>query len=140
MNKTIFLAVLFVPAIAALAQEAQRPNPDRAGASARGKYIVENVAMCGECHTPRDESGRLLRARYLEGAPNPVKAPPFSRISWAARAPAIVGLPGYTAEQGVRLLTEGLTADGRYPSAPMPAFRLTRADAEAVVAYLKSLQ
>ncbi|MGH7766319.1 MAG: c-type cytochrome [Candidatus Binatia bacterium] len=106
----------------------------------RGKYIVERVAMCGECHTPRGQNGRLIRAEYLRGAPVPVKAPPYPGMKWAIKAPAIAGLPGYSNEQGVRLLTEGISATGRVPDPPMPRFRLTAADAEAVVAYLKSLQ
>jgi hypothetical protein len=35
---------------------------------------------------------------------------------------------------------EGITADGRQPNPPMPRFRMNRADAEAVVGYLKSLK
>jgi mono/diheme cytochrome c family protein len=115
-----------------------KETPDRSG-SARGKYFVDHVAMCIQCHTPRDESGRLLTGKYLKGAPVPVNAPPFPNMKWALRAPAIAGLPGYTADQGVRLLTEGITADGRRPDPPMPPFRFSRADAEAIVAYLKSL-
>jgi hypothetical protein len=38
------------------------------------------------------------------------------------------------------LLTEGITADGRVPNPPMPPFRLSHSDAEAVVEYLKSIQ
>jgi mono/diheme cytochrome c family protein len=136
MKKTVLIGTALFPALAAIAQPPQISAP---GKLDRGKYIVEQVAMCVECHTPRDENGRLMKGRYLEGAPVPVKAPAFPRISWALRAPAIAGLPGYTVAQGVRLLTDGLTADGRHPSAPMPPFRLTRTDAEAVVAYLKSL-
>jgi len=56
------------------------------------------------------------------------------------KAPAIAGLPGYTKEESIRLLMDGLTRDGRRPDPPMPQFRLNRADAEAVVAYLKSLR
>jgi len=106
----------------------------------RGKYIVEQVAMCGECHTPRDHDGLSIRTEYLRGAPVPVKAPPYSNMKWAIKAPAIAGLPGYSKEQGVRLLSEGISAGGRVPDPPMPRFRMTAADAEAVVAYLKSLQ
>jgi mono/diheme cytochrome c family protein len=106
----------------------------------RGKYLVERVAMCGECHTPRDQNGRLIRSEFLRGAPVPVKAPPYPNMKWAIKAPAIAGLPGYSKEQGARLLTEGISAAGRLPDPPMPRFRLTAADADAVVAYLKSLQ
>ena len=36
---------------------------------ARGRYIVEGVAGCGYCHTPRDENGDLDRTKWLAGAP-----------------------------------------------------------------------
>ena len=46
-------------------------KPVGGGAVARGKYIVERVAMCGQCHTPRDTDGTPERARWLQGAPVP---------------------------------------------------------------------
>jgi mono/diheme cytochrome c family protein len=106
----------------------------------RGKYIVDHVAMCAECHTPRNEKGEILSTQYLKGAPIPLSPPPYPNMKWAIKAPGIVGLTGYTEQQGIRLLTEGITADGRVPDPPMPRFRLTRSDAEAVVRYLKSLK
>ena len=39
----------------------------------------------------------------------------------------------------VQLLTDGVARDGVAPDPPMPRFRLDRQDAEAIVAYLKSL-
>jgi mono/diheme cytochrome c family protein len=137
-NTLVFVGFLLIPIFLVRAQE--KPEADRKDSIGRGKYIVEQVAMCIECHTPRDENGRLLSTKYLEGAPVPVKGPPFPKMKWAIRAPALTGLPGYTREQGVRLLTEGITADGKSPDPPMPRFRLNRSDAEAVVAYLKSLR
>ena len=141
MNAILIISFLLV-AIVVAAQEQHNPGKDSAAADriARGKYLVDQVAMCVECHTPRDEHGALLRDRYLEGAPIPVKPPPYPRVKWAVLAPAIVGLPGYTEEEGVRLLMKGITRDGRKPDAPMPAFRLNRADAESIVAYLRSLR
>jgi mono/diheme cytochrome c family protein len=106
----------------------------------RGKYLVDQVAMCVECHTPRNDKGELVSGKYLKGAPVPVKAPPYPNLKWAIKAPAIAGLTGYTKEQGVRLLTQGVTSEGRIPDAPMPRFRLTPADAAAIVDYLKSLE
>jgi mono/diheme cytochrome c family protein len=131
---------LLATVLVAAAQEKSRPAAERGDAGGRGKYIVEQVAMCVECHTPRDDNGQLLRSKYLDGAPVPVKAPSYPNIQWAVKAPALAGLPGYTKEEGVRLLTEGITRDGRRPNPPMPQFRMTRADAEAVVGYLQSLQ
>ncbi len=139
MRVVFSVAFLLVPVFVVMAQGKPQPASSR-GASTRGKYIVERVAMCIECHTPRDESGRLLTTRYLQGAPIPVNAPPYPNMNWATKAPAIAGLPGYTTQQGVRLLMEGVTSDGRTPNPPMPPFRFNRSDAEAVVSYLKSLQ
>jgi mono/diheme cytochrome c family protein len=141
MNGMLIMSFLLAAFVIA-AQEQQKPRADAAAADqvARGKYLVEHVAMCVECHTPRDEHGTLLRDRYLEGAPIPLKSPPYPRMKWAIMAPVIAGLPGYTEEEGVRLLMKGVTRDGRTPDPPMPAFRLNRADAEAIVAYLRSLR
>ena len=137
----LFLTLAFSLMTLWLATAADRNN--KAGniedGISRGKYLVERVAMCVQCHTPRNQTGELLETRYLQGGPVPVSAPPNFRIDWAYKAPAIAGLPGYTIQDGIKLLTEGITPDGRVPKAPMPKFRLTRADAEAVVTYLKSL-
>ena len=136
----VFLAVVFSLVTWWLAGAAERNKADRTeNGLSRGQYLVERVAMCVQCHTPRSQTGELLETRYLQGAPVPVSAPPNFRVDWAYKAPAIARLPGYTIQEGVKLLMEGVTPDGRNPKAPMPKFRLTRADAEAVVTYLKSL-
>jgi mono/diheme cytochrome c family protein len=130
----IFVGLLFLP-LSSLAQD----QPKQGAAIDRGKYIVNQIAMCSECHTPRNAAGQLQTTAYLLGAPVPVPAPPFANINWALKAPAIAGLNGYSEQQGIRLLMEGITRDGRQPNPPMPRFRMNRSDAEAVVAYLKSL-
>jgi mono/diheme cytochrome c family protein len=106
----------------------------------RGRYLAEHVAMCIECHTPRDDQGVLIRSEAFHGAPIPVRQPVQQQQGWALRAPNIAGLPQYDTAAGVRLLTEGIARGGKPPSPPMPPFRMTRADAEAVVAFLKSLE
>jgi mono/diheme cytochrome c family protein len=104
-----------------------------------GRYLVHHVAMCIQCHTPRDGRGRLIEAKLLHGDAFPV-ASPFKDIRFAFRAPYIAGLPGYSHEQALRLLTTGIAANGQPPLAPMPPFRMTREDAEDVIAYLSSLE
>lgn len=37
----------------------------------RGRYLVEALAHCGECHTPRNALGGIDRTQWLQGAPNP---------------------------------------------------------------------
>jgi mono/diheme cytochrome c family protein len=136
--RIVLLAYLIALPLYAVAQE--RPQPTHAAVTDHGKYIVEHIAMCGECHTPRDMSGNLQNAAYLKGGPVPVSPPPFANISWALQAPPIAGLAAYSDQQGIRLLMEGITADGRQLRPPMPRFRMNRRDAEAVVAFLKSLK
>jgi hypothetical protein len=136
----IFVTVGFVLVTCCVVTAADMSNqPSGNREVARGKYIVEQVAMCVQCHTPRTQNGQLLLSRYLKGAAVPVPAPTNFQIDWAYKAPAIAGLPGYTRQEGIRLLMEGITPDSRTPKAPMPKFRLTRQDAEVVVDYLKSL-
>ena len=138
MLKVAILIFLLFPFVT-LAQD--RINPAVGSKSVdRGGYIVDQLAMCTECHTPRDAAGQLQGTQYLMGGPVPVKAPPFPNTQWALKAPAIAGLTGYTEAQGIRLLMEGITADGRAPNPPMPRYRMNRGDAEAVVAYLRSLK
>jgi mono/diheme cytochrome c family protein len=104
----------------------------------RGKYLVLHVAMCVQCHTPRDQQGRLDETRLLRGAPMPVLSP-FPSFAWAFRAPALAGLPGLPAKDAISFLQTGKRPDGSSPNPPMPPFRFTQEDATAVVAYLESL-
>jgi mono/diheme cytochrome c family protein len=135
-----YIAIFFGAGLLLLLYGASHPASDSTVSMTRGKYLVDHVAMCGECHTPRNDKGEILSGQYLKGAPIPVSPPPYPNIKWALKAPGIAGLIGYTNQQGIRLLTEGITADGRIPDPPMPRYRLTRSDAEAVVRYLKSLK
>jgi mono/diheme cytochrome c family protein len=107
------------------------------GDAARGDYLVHSVAMCVQCHSPRDERGRIIVEQEFTGAPMPVRGPSW-HPDFPYRAPALKGLPGFTDEQIVMLLTEGHAGDRPSPRPPMPPFRMNRADAEAVVAYLRS--
>jgi len=105
----------------------------------RGKYIVENVAMCERCHTQRDPHGNPDRENWLMGGPTQTQ-PTYTAPNWALVEPRIAGTPPGTDAEFIRLLTTGISRTGRPPSLPMPPFRMTRDDAEAVLAYLKSLR
>ena len=105
---------------------------------ARGKYLVEDVAMCGQCHTPRDSGGNVDRSRWLQGAPVPWM-PSEARTAWPMSAPRIGGNPPATDAEMVKLLTTGIWTTGKPLRFPMMPFRMSEVDAKAVVAYLKSL-
>ena len=105
---------------------------------ARGRYIVEGVAMCGTCHTPRTDSGEIDQQRWLDGAALWL-LPARPTADWPLKAPRLAGYPAASDEELVRLLITGIWKTGRPLKAPMPQFRMSQADAEAVVAYLRSL-
>jgi mono/diheme cytochrome c family protein len=105
---------------------------------ARGKYVVEGVAACGDCHTPHKENGELDYTRWLAGAPVPyLSARPSP--DWPIVAPRLAGLPPTSDAGMITLLTTGVWITGKPLRSPMPGFHMTRPDAEAVLAYLKSL-
>lgn len=105
----------------------------------RGRYLVEGPGHCGECHTPRDRFGGLLRDQWLAGAPNldgdgsiPNITPAGKNISsWSER-----GIVGY--------LKNGFTPDFDTVGGSMVAVQenmamLPDSDLEAIAAYLKAI-
>jgi len=110
----------------------------KGGNAQRGRYLVRGVAMCNDCHTPRDERGEPDLRRELHGAALPFE--PAVEMPWAPAAPSIAGLPkGWGEAALVKLLMTGRGLEGKPLNPPMPQFRMSREDAESVVAYLKSL-
>jgi cytochrome c553 len=115
--------------------------PTAAGAQslAHGKYLAQQLGMCGDCHTPRDATGQLIVDRTLHGAP--IGFRPLHPMPFAEQAPALAGLPAhYTAAQTATFLETGKRPDGSMAKPPMPPYRMSKADAWSVVQYLKSLK
>ncbi|HXJ18459.1 MAG TPA: c-type cytochrome [Candidatus Polarisedimenticolia bacterium] len=104
----------------------------------RGRYLVENVAMCWECHTPRDAYGNPDRSRWLQGAPIWIM-PVHPMTNWSMHAPALAGFPGFTDEQGEQILEKGVGPNGLPIQPPMHVYHMNHADAVAIIAYLRSL-
>src|SRR4051812_5628524 len=116
-----------------------RQTDGMSGNVEHGRYIVHEVAMCVECHSPRDDRGNIIESREFEGGPLPVR-PPWPN-DWAVVVPRNKGLAGYDDAQAIRLLTEGaIGRDGRQLKPPMPRFHMTRQDASDVIAYMRSLR
>jgi Cytochrome c len=104
-----------------------------------GRYLVENVAMCVECHSQRDDAGNIIDSERFQGGPVPVR-PPWPN-DWALRAPRNRGLPGYDDDQAMRLLTQGaIGRDGIQLKPPMPRFRMSKQDAADVIAFMRSMR
>lgn len=103
----------------------------------RGRYLVNNVGLCADCHTPRNERGEYIQELWLEGAALPFK--PTVEMPWAPAAPPIAGLRGMTDDQAITFLTSGVRPNGTRPLPPMPEFRFAETDARAVLAYLRTI-
>lgn len=125
-------AALFVSA-PAYAQDAQ---------VSRGKYLVEQVARCPECHTPRTETGELDRARWMKGA-TLAHAASTPAEEWRPQSPDITSTSTLWSRWGqdavVNFLATARNPRGVHASAPMPPFTMRTEDAAAVVAYLKTV-
>lgn len=103
-----------------------------------GRYIVERVAMCVECHSGRDAEGRIVASQRFLGGPIPLGQP---ALNWATIAPRNKGLPGYSDALALRLLTQGaIGRRGEQLKPPMPRFHMTVQDAADVIAYMRSLE
>jgi hypothetical protein len=140
----IFLAAclgasrLFSRETPAAAPQKAAASPAQPGAIERGKYLVENVAMCEECHTPRDANGNIDESRRLRGAAIWI-VPVHPMTNWANRAPALAGFEGFTEEQGEDILEKGVGPNGLPIQPPMHIYHMSHVDAQAVIAYLRSL-
>lgn len=105
---------------------------------ARGKYLVEEVAKCPECHTRRDAQGNLDRQAWLQGAP--IWITPVRPIqNWADTVPPLAGLPSFTDAQASNVLEKGMGPEGEALRPPMHTYHMTHSDARAIIAYLRSL-
>lgn len=137
MSRWIALfGVLFMSASIAAAQGGRTTT--QAKLIAHGKYLVTRVAGCTDCHSPRNERGEMISGHELQGAPlafQPIHPIP----GWVNVAPPIAGLEGWTESEAVHFLMTSIDRSNKHAGPPMPPYQLSRHDAEAVVAYLKSL-
>ena len=135
-----FTLLLFLGARSSIiVSGAPNPQPGTADNQAgRGRYLVEEIAKCTECHTPRDANNQLDRSRWLQGAS--IWIEPVRPVSnWAQFAPPLAGLPSLSDEQMERVLEKGESANGREIQPPMHIYHLNHSDAQAIIAYLRSL-
>lgn len=129
MKKVLVFCTFILPCVA-VAQSTKKAQ------IAHGKYLVERVGMCGDCHTPHDQQGKPIQDKLLQGSVLPFK--PAVPMPWAAASPAIAGLPQWTDAEVVQFLMTG-KMKGAPPLPPMPEYKLSSSDAQAVAAYLRSL-
>jgi hypothetical protein len=113
----------------------------------RGNYLVNTIMACGNCHSPRDANGQLVRDMAFSGGLT------FKTPGFVATAPNITpdpetGIGSWSDAEIKRALVEGTRPDhGRLPGVPLAAIMpanfykaLLPEDLDAVVAYLRSLK
>jgi len=102
----------------------------------RGRYLVEALGHCAECHTPRNAIGGLDTAAWMTGAPFP---------AGEGRVPGIApSLLLWDADEIAEYLDSGFTPDFDSAGGEMAAVvrntaKLTDADRMAIAEYLKAL-
>jgi mono/diheme cytochrome c family protein len=134
----IALGLTVVLSIAQLASRAEAAS----AAVERGKYLV-TLGGCNDCHTPGSFFGKPDPKRVLGGSEVGFEIPNLGVFYGPNLTPdKDTGLGKWTNDQIITALTTGRRPDGRglAPIMPWRAFaKLTKADAQAIAAYLKSL-
>lgn len=113
------------------------PDASKSQEINRGAYLVQALAHCGECHTPRNFLGVSKKDRFLAGG----KGPDNKDI------PNITPTRLKSMSDGdlIQYLQTGLTADGDVAAEPMSEVitntlaKLTDPDIKAMVGYLRSV-
>lgn len=109
-----------------------------------GKYLAEEVAKCTDCHTPKAEDGSLDRSKLMKG--KVMEYQPIGEIKdWHKTSPDITPSGRLWGRWGgeaamVKYLTTGKTPKGTFAGPPMPTYKMSQKDAEAIVEYLKTLK
>ncbi|MEE4216328.1 MAG: cytochrome c [Xanthomonadales bacterium] len=105
----------------------------------RGRYLVEAVGHCGECHTPRDRFGGPDDSEWLAGGPNPDGEGKVPNIT-----PHEDGLAAWSEADIAYYLESGFTPDydtagGSMVEVQENFAQLPGSDLAAVAAYLKAV-
>jgi mono/diheme cytochrome c family protein len=107
----------------------------------RGRYLVEVLGACGNCHTPKGPQGDLP-GKHLAGGVRVTEE--FGTWVTPNITPDLeTGLGRWTDEEAIRAIREGRGRDGKTLGPPMPFSlyrRLADTDVKAMVAYLRTVK
>ena len=106
----------------------------------RGRYLVETIAGCGNCHTPRGPGG-FVAGKHLAGG-FVMDEQPFRAVTSNITPDKDTGIGNWTDAQIARAIREGIRPDGTLIGPPMPFElyrRLSDSDVAAMVAYLRTV-
>lgn len=114
----------------------------------RGDYLVNTIMACGNCHTPKDATGKAVSQLALSGGGLGFDTPGFAVTSSNITPDRETGIGNWSDSEIKRAVIEGARPDhARLPGVPLapPMFvnfnkALTPRDLEAVVAYLRSVK
>ena len=105
----------------------------------RGKYLVEGILTCGNCHSPRGPGGVIDAARLYSGGPQTWDTPEYTVKGANITPDTQTGIGGWSAADVKRALSEGKRPNGQQlsPQMPYPFYRIfAPADLDAVAAYI----
>jgi mono/diheme cytochrome c family protein len=106
----------------------------------RGKYLVEVIGACGNCHTPKGPAGELPGKHMAGGFV--IKEPFGEAITPNITPDRETGIGGWSDAEIIRAIREGKGRDGRTLGPPMPYWLyrdLSDTDVKAIVAYLRTV-
>lgn len=107
----------------------------------RGAYLVNGIAGCGNCHTPKDASGKPTAGAALSGG-FAFDIPPGHAVASNITPDPQDGIGSWSDADVKRAIVEGVRPDGTRLVRTM-AFdwyaRISPDDLDAIVAYLRSL-
>ena len=107
----------------------------------RGKYLVESIMGCGNCHTPVGPDGPILD-KALSGGPPIGEGNAFTAVPSNITPDPETGIGKWTDAQIKIAIRQGKRPDGTLIGPPMPfgQYRgIADADIDAVVAYLRTV-
>lgn len=116
------------------------PEPSKGAAWNRGAYIVEALAHCGECHTPRNKLGGVIGDMHMAGTANGPDGDSVPNIT----AHKTTGIGRWTDGDFQSLFSLGMLRDGDFVGGGMGDVvdnigKLSDADRQSMIVYLKSL-
>lgn len=107
----------------------------------RGKYLVESIMGCGNCHTPQGPNGPVMD-RALSGGPPIEEGKAFTAMPSNITPDPDTGIGKWTDAQIKTAVREGRRPDGTLIGPPMPFSQyrgIADSDLDAVVAYLRTV-
>ncbi len=142
LRRLLFLALFATLLFPTVLVGAQTPT----AAVERGRYLVESILACGNCHTPKSPTGEPLSSRNLGGGLS-FSPPPFVGVASNITQDRETGIGAWSDDDIKRAIVRGVRPNhGRLPNTHLAGLMatsffkaLTPSDLDAVVAYLRSV-